>query len=53
MQDSNGITRLGDKLRQEIRLCSENYHERKLRHYRRATAVLGIAVIGLIIIAVI
>ncbi|EFI32756.1 hypothetical protein Dthio_PD0045 [Desulfonatronospira thiodismutans ASO3-1] len=53
MQDTNGVSRLGERLRQEIRLCSENYHERKLRLYKRATAVLGAAVIGLIIIAVI
>ena len=53
MQDKNGVSRLGEKLRQEIRLCTENYHEKKLRLYKKATAVLGISVIGLIIIAVV
>ena len=50
MQDER-VSKLGQRLRQEIRLCTENYHERKLRLYRRATAVLSVAVIGLGILA--
>ena len=51
MQDSNGVSRLGERLREEIRLCSENYHERKLRLYRKTTAVLSVVVLGLSILA--
>jgi len=50
MEDER-VSKLGQKLRQEIRLCTENYHERKLRLYRRASTILGVAVIGLGILA--
>ena len=46
MQDIHGVSRIGSKLRQEIRRQTQGYHER--RHYfwkRQAYALWGAVVV--------
>ena len=44
MQDTQGVTSIGAKLRQEIRLQAKGYHERRHYYWKRQACVLWAAV---------
>lgn len=44
IQDIHGVTRIGSKLRQEIRQSSMSYHEKKHYFWKRQACALWCAV---------